>query len=807
MSASRIVKKKKYAYLVISLLSCLVLIPATAGATEPNIGQRGEEGCKYEWWGISRPDLNPNGNYSYYVKKETYNHDDPEHDPNIPKIKDVIGWHNTNNNKPGYDTSANSHMVTIGGNVNLRNVYGGYSSNGSACNNVAIVNSGIISGNVAGGYAHATATANGNKVFIYGGQFTGDADKTAVSGGQGKIANKNMVVVYGGSFANEISGGVIMNSGGSATDNTVIIAGNFSGTPGLYGGNVGDSTYTNYDIVTGNTLYLSGANSATKVQNFETINIGKILNDQGNPVNVTAKWGTPVLKMTGTGLEENKTTVEALKKAKIDASVLTFENLEAIANGDVMNLLECTNTGTINATLLATTTAKQEYTVTPVTGMTINAAFQGRLALTDTALTCTAENKATKLSFGDVEWKNSGALLNHATTLSTISFSEASVDTSNINFTNINNLAAGKKMTLVNDFLATGEAYTGTITGTKYKVGTSLEGKGEASLTDADGDGKADDLVFTALTQTAQAQTHNAVMGAEVGMAALSMGNDFIGTATEGLALAANTGSDGISSFAKAGGAAIQQETGSHVNVHTWNAILGIGHQNKKKSGTFEYGAFFEYGTGNYTTYADNNMRGDGSTRYTGGGLLAKYTMKNNVYVEGSLRGGSIHDDARNVMSDGMGNPYSYDTNAPYFGFHIGVGREFEMNNGHSLDVYGKYFFNRKNGVSFEAGGHYDLDAVTSSILCVGARYKVKHDKWNFYGGLAYEHELNGKATGTADDIPIRAAETKGGSIRAELGATMLPHDGSPWKIDLNVSGFAGKKQGFSGGVSVTWMF
>ena len=48
--------------------------------------------------------------------------------------------------------------------------------------------------------------------------------------------------------------------------------------------------------------------------------------------------------------------------------------------------------------------------------------------------------------------------------------------------------------------------------------------------------------------------------------------------------------------------------------------------------------------------------------------------MKTDVYVEGSLRAGSIHDDARDVMSDGAGNPYSYDTNAPYFGFHLGVG-------------------------------------------------------------------------------------------------------------------------------------
>ena len=376
------------------------------------------------------------------------------------------------------------------------------------------------------------------------------------------------------------------------------------------------------------------------------------------------------------------------------------------------------------------------------------------------------------------------------------------INTSGIIFSNLDALKeAGENTILIQGGMTD---YGGTITGTTYKVGSTLQGKGHAELDGANLKFIAD---TTAENMTAQEQTHNTVMGAEVGMAALSAGNDFIGAATEGLSLASNIGADGISSFAKMGGGSMRQETGSHIDVRTWNAILALGHANKKERGTFEYGAFFEYGTGNYTTHAENDMRGDGSARYTGGGLLAKYTMKNDVYVEGSLRAGSIHDDARDVMTDGAGNPYSYETNAPYMGFHLGVGKEIALADGNSVDVYGKYFFNRKNGVSFEAGGHYDLDAVTSSVLRVGARYTVKREKWNFYGGLAYEHELDGKATGTADGVAIRAAETSGGSARMELGATMKPGDNSPWSLDLNLSGFAGKKQGLTGGVSVSLMF
>ncbi len=82
----------------------------------------------------------------------------------------------------------------------------------------------------------------------------------------------------------------------------------------------------------------------------------------------------------------------------------------------------------------------------------------------------------------------------------------------------------------------------------------------------------------------------------------------------------------------------------------------------------------------------------------------------------------------------------------------------------------------------------------------------MKREKWNFYSGLAYEYELAGKATGTVQGLEIRAADIGGGSFRAELGATITPGENSPWKLDLNLAGFAGMKQGFSGGVSVEIM-
>ena len=377
------------------------------------------------------------------------------------------------------------------------------------------------------------------------------------------------------------------------------------------------------------------------------------------------------------------------------------------------------------------------------------------------------------------------------------------INANGIIFSNVPRVRAGMETTLIKYAMPAGYPNQDV----SFRFGTTLKGTGKTQTV-------GNDLIFTVNTKPdgtpdveVQEQTHNVLMGAGAGMATLSAGNDFIGAATEGLGQAANVGSDGVSSYAQMGGGSIRQETGSHIDVKSWNAVLALGRKNEKPRGTFEYGAFFEYGRGNYTTH-NGDLRGDGFTYYTGGGLLAKYAAKGGAYVEGSLRAGSVHGETQSIMLDENDEPYNCELDAPYLGAHIGVGKEIALKNGDSVDVYGKYFLNRRNSTSFDFGGQYELDALTSKVLRIGARYTIKRGgKWNYYAGAAYEHEFDGKATGTADGFAIRGTDPSGGSVRMELGATMEPDAKSPWKLDLNLSGFAGKKRGLTGGVSVAFMF
>ena len=152
----------------------------------------------------------------------------------------------------------------------------------------------------------------------------------------------------------------------------------------------------------------------------------------------------------------------------------------------------------IGETQYAPATVSQTYSFNPVSGVTIDAHVDATLQSSSgkEATYVVTKSQATKLTFGEVEWKASGALM---TRPSNITFDGADVDTSKLRFTNIQSLEANKKMTLVSDF---GES-VGTITGSKYMVGTAFEGEGKARL-------QGIDLIFN--TDTGAGQTGNPVV-------------------------------------------------------------------------------------------------------------------------------------------------------------------------------------------------------------------------------------------------------------------------------------------------------
>jgi outer membrane autotransporter protein len=71
--------------------------------------------------------------------------------------------------------------------------------------------------------------------------------------------------------------------------------------------------------------------------------------------------------------------------------------------------------------------------------------------------------------------------------------------------------------------------------------------------------------------------------------------------------------------------------------------------------------------------------------------------------------------------------------------------------------------------------------------------------------GLAYEHELDGKAKATIDGIAIDVPELKGGSGIGEVGLTISAAE--RLTLDLGVRGYAGQRQGVTGILNLTYNF
>ena len=691
------------------------------------------------------------------------------------------------------EASNNTVTVSIDGVI----IYGGEAIDtynnveGTAANNTVNILKPLNASDLYGGKGDET-TSTGNTLNIAAKDVTArgvhyfqNMNFTLPSG----IANNDTMLTVNGGWATNLTGVTFgMKNAENATLNPGDVINVFVNADGL----TTDFTEKKYELafdvnVTDN-LNFKGMQGGLLKYDGDTKLIYTVGKKDVNSINIGAvKWQKDATLFDGSDAGYN---YENVRELGTENFAVTYDKPEDVAANDSMTLLKA------NETLqeMAEQTKSTSYSCSPVSGVTIDASITGKLAASDGKVTFTAaENKASKLTFGDVEWKDSGALL---TRPSNITFAGADVDTSKIKFTNVIYLDAEQQMTLVSDF---GDS-VGTVTGDKYMVGTAFEGEGEASL-------QGSDLVFRTKTAAGVSeQTHKAVMGVEATMALLASGSEYVANVLDGLGDASNAGKDGVSTAASIGGGHSRLETGSHVSANTWNAAVGVGATKETKKGTLQYGIFGEYGKASYTLHSDAG-KSDGDAHYAGGGILAKWTNKHDVYAEASFRLGRVSDNANDLLRDAKGNAYGYDIDANYFGAHVGVGKVFNYKGGKSLDVYGKYFYTRRDGAEFDAVQHYNLDSVSSSVLRIGARYGSNDKKWNWYGGLAYEYEFDGEAKGTVNGTEIRAASIKGSSVRAELGMRMDATKTNPWQTEISIYGYGGKHRGIGGNVSVAYTF
>ena len=235
-----------------------------------------------------------------------------------------------------------------------------------------------------------------------------------------------------------------------------------------------------------------------------------------------------------------------------------------------------------------------------------------------------------------------------------------------------------------------------------------------------------------------------------------------------------------------------------------------MGNIHKTDGGRLSWGIFYENSTGNYRTWNTFNnemFRGDGNLLYNGGGAAIRYTKDSGLYYEASLRTGTLSSSMSNAVRDGDGNSYGFDSDSTYWGAHLGAGKLIQRGSG-QWDIYGKYFHTDIDGDSFEMGGdRFSFDSVTSDRLRLGARYTADTDKaWSLYCGAAYEYEFSGDSRMKAGQFEAPEQSLQGSTVFGEIG-TVWGRKDSPWGLDVNLRGYAGEREGFSGMVQLAYAF
>jgi len=764
--------------------------------------------------------------------------DDDNDDDNI--YSSIISGHTTD----GGDVIGN--VVSISGensNISAWSVNGGYAENGKAQKNLVNISGGTISAdNIVGGDGNTTAESavqdfvTGNVVNIAGGTITPYSPDNNPD---------NNVVIAGAGFFD-------LKGVGEIKDNAV----NLSGTPDLkradlYGWKSDDDDYTGKDangnpLHSGNTLNL-GYTATMKDPSGTRAITGSETGWNGTKINGLYNFDTIYfhdlnlenagLTVTGTvSLPENaKLEVSDSAKAKMNGDAGMEEGADAVTiNGTVLKkpvyLIDASQASKDSVSGLDDLYKNSKGRIQDSrqwsfkNGVTVDGTLG--LKLSGNHILSYGLESIDTITYKTIDWNTNGTVLSLKAP-EAFSLANTKVDTRDIDFT-VNSLA---QIVSTGDYSMTLLDTNGNTTLKKenlttrkgiWNVGNGLTGTGEASLL-ANGNViyKMDVTEKTGKPIVeATEETHNALIANEAAMSTLGAGRDRMESVLNGL----DQNEPGVFTFASIGGSQDVYDTGSQVKNYNWNGMVGVGNDADLTGGDLAYSVFYEYGKSHYDTDG-SGFNGNGDVHYNGGGAMVKFTARNKNYYEASVRAGRVKNSASDVLHDAVGRACSYETQANYWGGHLGFGHIFDLTDetesqsrggtqraARDLDVYGKYFHTHMGSDSFMANEvKYDLDSMDSDLLRIGVRVNNRSGRNNFFYGLAWDYEFDGESKGTVSaaglSAPIRRADAGGSSAMLELGWKQEATKESPWDLQLTLRGFAGEHRGLGGNVYIGYHF
>mgnify|MGYP000427030117 CR=1 FL=1 len=702
------------------------------------------------------------------------------------------------------DADASYNKVTVSGGI-VNSVYGGYAAADaqdipnsienihiSAYKNNVEVSGETVSGNVYGGYAAADVQGISNNIE----NIDNIADLNSVTVNKGTVSGN----VYGGYVAADVQDipNSIENIHISAYKNNVEVSGG-TVSDNVYGGYI--STHFGYNMPTGQSHINTDA-SYNKV----TVSGGIVNNVYGGYVAANVPDIPVGMENIHVSAYENSVTVNGgtvsgnIYGGYVDSD---FKFLPAEVYYNTVTVSDGKVSGNIYGGYAVDGHARVSDNTVILSGTAdvSEASLYGRNSEaygTDNNLvidgwqgTVNSVNNFDRIDFQNLNWKNQETVLAVGDASGS---SLADTDIHLISMAGGQDIHAGEYMYIIKSDGTLNTNPDKITVEENFTAGVAIDGTGEVSRDDQG------NIKFEVTGTSVSDQINLVAENRAVAAAFVNQGTDLI---SDGLDAMNRDGNYGIKTFAAVHGNRSQYDVNSDLKINGWSTLVGIGNEKKIGSGDFSWGIFYENGSGNYRTYNKFNnefFRGDGSLLYNGGGIAARLDREDGLYIEGSLRAGTLKSDMSNALKDGAGNSYGYESESTYYGAHIGAGKIFSVNETTDVDVYGKFFHTYTEGDSFAVEGDvFEFDKVTSNRLRIGSRVTTnKEDRLSLYYGLAWEYEFSGDAHMKAQGMSVPEQSLQGSSYMAEVGMHYKPGTASPWRFDLNVRGYAGQREGIS---------
>ena len=682
----------------------------------------------------------------------------------VDSSRNVYGGYSSSNSG---EVSDNTVRIT-GGSTVEGSVYGGhslsYSLEGEVVtgNTVTITSGSTVKGSVYGGYNNGGGEVSGNTVTITGCKVN-DAYGAAVYGGFSYgDATGNRVTITDSTVGTEDSNGIVYGGWGhtDATNNRVTITdGTVNGICGGFGSE---------GAATGNTVTITGS-TVTEV--------------------VYGGWGGP-------DATNNRVTITGgIVTGEVCGGIVTGDVCGGLGDADVTG-----NTVALSGDANVEKAALYGWKLTDEKGGAPAETADNDLIIDDWSGSTQSVKNFETIRFQGVAWDPCRTLL------TIIKGEEGDLGNTKIDAGHVVILGGhtpqvSESMTFVKDETAdTGLSAEQAAGGFTQGVATAGTAKWDMSE-----DRKTLNYTITGVFRNRQTD-----LIAENRLAGAAFVNQGADIAADSLRLLDDGYHWGTQTFGAVYGNRSQYDVASDIKINGWSEIAGFGNIHEVKGGRLAWGVFYENGTGNYRTWNTFNnemFRGDGSLLYNGGGAAIRLTKDSGMYYEASLRAGTLSSSMTDAVRDGYGNSYGFDSDSTYWGAHIGAGKLIQRGSG-QWDIYGKYFHTDIDGDSFEMGGdRFSFDSVTSDRLRLGARYTADTDKaWSLYCGAAYEYEFSGGSHMKAGQFEAPEQSLQGSTVFGEIG-TVWGRKDSPWSMDVNLRGYAGEREGFSGMVQLAYAF